>query len=133
MKKLALFIVAAVALAVVCCSCGTVQPVSANEWAHDYYNQPNNTPLLEMVAADQKTGMNITMTGVKSLAVRTQLPTKNVIPQNPGTLAALGDMFGNVMPWIAGMYLFGNGNLGVGSPSTHTTTTNNYAAPAAAP
>lgn len=99
----AMMIAAMVVAAGMIAGCGTVKPVNANTWARDYYNQPNTAPLIELTGK----AMDIHLTGVDSVRVSTQLPTKNVIPRDPGVLDSIGGLFGSVAPWIAGAYLGG--------------------------
>ena len=97
-------IAAAASLAGIGMGCmAPVKDVNVNTLGKDYYNQPNNTPILELSGK----AMDIHLTGVDSMKVSTQLPTKNMIPRDPGVLDSIGNLFGSVAPWIAGAYIGG--------------------------
>jgi hypothetical protein len=91
------------AVAVGLCGCGTVKQVDTNAWAKDYYNQPNVAPILHASG----TNVCITISGAQELTLSTPVPTKSVIPRDPGVLDSLSGMMGNVLPWVGAMYVGG--------------------------
>jgi hypothetical protein len=41
------------------------------------------------------------------MTLSTPVPTKSVIPRDPGVLDSLSGMMGNVLPWVGAMYVGG--------------------------
>lgn len=91
------------AVAVGLCGCGTVKQVDTNAWAKDYYNQPNVAPILHA----KGTNVCISISGAQELTLSTPVPTKSIIPRDPGVLDSLNGMVGSVLPWVGAMYLGG--------------------------
>jgi len=116
----------AAALALVCAAgCSTVKPVDANTWARDFYGQPNNT------LVQQISGPNVTwtITGATNIAFYAPIPTKNMIPRDTSWMDSIGNIIGDVAPWVAVGYMSGAGAAAPATIRGATTIT----APAAAP
>ena len=104
--------------------CSTVTPDNINagaNWAEKYYEQPNVAEVFHI----EGTNVTWSVTGATSITMSTPLPTKNVIPQNPGWIAALGDAAKSIAPYFLLGWMFGGGHAG----ATTSTVNNNYASP----
>jgi hypothetical protein len=83
--------------------CGTVKEVNANAWAKDYYNQPNTA----QIASIEGDNVEFSIKGAKRIVLNTPVPTKSIIPRDPGVLDSLSGMIGNCLPWVGAMYVGG--------------------------
>jgi hypothetical protein len=101
--KTAITMAVLAAMGLMAAGCGTVKPVDSNAWAKDYYNQPNTAS----IASIEGENVEFSIKGAKRIVLNTPVPPKSIIPRDPGVLGALGGLFGDVVPWVAGAYIGG--------------------------
>lgn len=89
-------------------------------WAKDYYNQPNTAEIVVV----EGTNVSWKIENASRIVFSTPVPTKSVIPREPGIMDGLFDTLKTVAPWLMmGWMVHDSGGLG---SSTHTV--NNAAA-----
>ena len=51
--------------------------------------------------------MEWTIKGASEITLSTPVPTKSMIPREPGVIDSIGNLFGSVVPWAVGAYVGG--------------------------
>jgi hypothetical protein len=100
--------------------CSTEKNVKAAAgWARDYYGQPNAAEILVV----EGTNVAWQITGASRIVLSTPVPTKSVIPREPGIADGFFETVRAVAPWIFMGWAIHDGGFG-----SDTTTVNNNAA-----
>jgi len=104
----ATMMIAAVAAAGLACGgCGSLlpstKPVNVNTWMEDYYGQKRNTETMII----EGTNVEFSIKGATKIVMAAPVQPISIIPREPGVLDSIGNLFGQVVPWVAGAYIGG--------------------------